>query len=153
MSKLCCITSRIRFIINEAEKLMKESVHEEYLFIVQDALVLMTAKETINWIIKKRYLHRWLLPFNGLQYGIPYVGRHVGNSPESTTLDNLLSRDILQSFHFHSILSCYILDGEGTKQGGKDYALQLINTKENIPRTEAYMVLSNGKNTFFSQDY
>ena len=37
---------------NEAEELMKESVHEDDFFIIHDALVLMTAKETINWIRK-----------------------------------------------------------------------------------------------------
>ena len=50
MSKLCCITDLIRFIMKEAENLMKGSVHEDDLFIVHDALVLMKAKETIKWI-------------------------------------------------------------------------------------------------------
>ena len=54
-SKLYRITDLICFMVNEAENLMKGSVHEEYLFIVQDALVLMTAKETINWIKEKGY--------------------------------------------------------------------------------------------------
>ena len=49
-SKFCCITDLIRFTTNEAEKLMKGSVHKENLFIFHDALVLMTAKETINWM-------------------------------------------------------------------------------------------------------
>ena len=53
MSKLCCITNPIRFMMNEEEKLMKGSVNENDLFIVHDALVLMTAKETINWMRRK----------------------------------------------------------------------------------------------------
>ena len=52
MSKLCCITNLIFFMMNEAEKLMKGSVHEDGLFTVHDALVLVTAKETINWMRK-----------------------------------------------------------------------------------------------------
>ena len=48
ISKFCCIANLIRFTMNEAEKLMKGSVHEDYFFIVHDALVLMTAKEKIN---------------------------------------------------------------------------------------------------------
>ena len=44
MSKLCCIADLIRFMMNEAEKLMKGSVHEDDLFIVHNALVLMTSK-------------------------------------------------------------------------------------------------------------
>ena len=42
MSKLCCITDLIQFMMKEAEELMKGSVHEENLFIVQDDLVFMT---------------------------------------------------------------------------------------------------------------
>ena len=37
-------------MIKEAEKLMKGSVNEDYLFIVHDALVSMTMKEAITWI-------------------------------------------------------------------------------------------------------
>ena len=33
MSKFCCITDLIRFMINEAEKLMKGSVHEDNFYI------------------------------------------------------------------------------------------------------------------------
>ena len=50
VSKLCCITDLIQFMMKEAEKLMKGSVHEDYFFIVHDALVLMTSKETITWM-------------------------------------------------------------------------------------------------------
>ena len=42
------ITDLIRFMMKEAENLMKGSVHEDDFFIVHDALVLMTAKETIK---------------------------------------------------------------------------------------------------------
>ena len=66
MSKFVCITDLVRFMMNEAEKLMKGSVHEGDVNIVHDALVLMTSKETINWMKEKGYLHHWLLPLNGL---------------------------------------------------------------------------------------
>ena len=82
MSKFCCITNLIRFMMNESEKLTKGSLHEENFFIVHDALVLMTAKETINWMRQNRYLHRWFLPLNGLQDGTRYAGRPVGNIPK-----------------------------------------------------------------------
>ena len=35
-------------MMKEVEKMMKGSVHEDYLFIVYDGLVLMTSKETIE---------------------------------------------------------------------------------------------------------
>ena len=53
MSKFCCITDLILFMVNESEKLMKGSVHDDNSYIVHDALVLMTAKEMINWRNKK----------------------------------------------------------------------------------------------------
>ena len=81
--------------MNEAEKLTKGSVNEDDLYIVHDALVLMTAKETINRMKQKGYLHHWLLPLNGLKDGNPYAGRPVGNSPEFIPWDNSLNRDIL----------------------------------------------------------
>ena len=61
---------------------------------------------------KNGYLHRWLLPLNGLQDGTPYAGRPVGNSPNFMLLDNSLNRDILHSLRMHSVLSRYIVDGE-----------------------------------------
>ena len=48
MSKCFCITDLLRFMVKEGEKLMKGSVHEANLFIVRDALVLVTEKETIS---------------------------------------------------------------------------------------------------------
>ena len=69
-------------MMKEAENLMKRSVHEDDLFIVHDALVLMTAKKTIEWMKENNDFHRWLLPMNGLQDGTPYAGLPVVNSPE-----------------------------------------------------------------------
>ena len=114
MSKFYCITDLIRFMTKEAEKLMKGSVHEDDFFIVHDALVLMTAKETIEWIKEKNCFHCLLLPMNGLQDGTPYAGRPVGNIPEFIPLDNSLNRYILHSLRFHCVLSRFVLDGEGT---------------------------------------
>ena len=91
---------------------MKGSVHENHFYIVHDALVLMTAKETINWMKEKGYLHHWLLTINGLQDGTPYAGRPVGNSPEFMPLYNSLNRDIMQSLRFHCVLSNSIIDGK-----------------------------------------
>ena len=64
MSKLCLITDLICFMTNKVEKLIKGSVHEGNLFIVHNALVLMTAKEKISWMRQNGYLHRWLFPLN-----------------------------------------------------------------------------------------
>ena len=110
MSKFCCNTYLIRFMMKEAENLMKGSVHEEDFFIVHDALVLMTAKETTGCMKEKNYYHRWLLPMNGLQDGKPYAGLTVGNIPEFMPLDNSINRDILHCLRFHCVLSRFVLD-------------------------------------------
>ena len=90
---------------------MKGSVHDEDFYFFHDALVLITAKETIKWMKEKGYLNCWLFPLNGLQDGNPRSGRPVGNSPEFMPLDNSLNRYILQSLHFH-FFSQSIVDGE-----------------------------------------
>ena len=48
MSKFCCITDLIQFMIKEGYKLMKGSVHEDDFFIVHDDLVLMTVNNRIT---------------------------------------------------------------------------------------------------------
>ena len=101
-------------MMKEAEKVMRGSVHEENFFIVHDALVLMTSKETIEWMKENNYFHCWLLSMNGLQDGTPYSGRHVGNSPEFMPLDHSLNRDIFHSLHFHCVLSRFLLGVEIT---------------------------------------
>ena len=130
MSKFCCITDLIRFMMKEAENLMKGSVHEDDFFIVHDALVLMTTKETIEWMKEKNYYHRWLLPMNGFQDGTPYAGLPVGNSPEFMPLDNILNRDILYSFCFHCVLSRFVLDGEGTDEEERNMRFSFSTPKE-----------------------
>ena len=116
MLKFCCTTDLIRFMMKEAENLMKGSVREDDSFIFHDTLVLMTAKDTIEWMKEKNCFHRWLLPMNGLQDGTPYDVRPVGNSPEFMPLDNSLNRDILHSLRFHCVLSRFVIDGEGTDE-------------------------------------
>ena len=115
---------------NEAEKLMKGSVHEDNFYIVHDALVLMTAKETINRMKQKGYLHRWLLPLNGLKDGTPYAGRPVGNSPEFMPLDNILNIDILESLRFHCVLSHSIIDGKETTEEERKLCFSFSTLRE-----------------------
>ena len=117
-------------MMKEVENLMKEYVHEDDLFIVHDALVLMTAKETIEWMKEKNCFHRWLLPMNGLQDGTPYAERPVGNSPEFIPLDNSLNRDIWHSLRFHCVLSRFVLDGEGIDEEERNMGFSLSTSKE-----------------------
>ena len=152
MSKFCCITDLIQFMMKEVEKTMKGSVHEDDLFTAHDALVLMTAKKANKWMKEKNCFHCWLLPMNGLQDGTTYAGRPKGNSPEFMPLDNSLNRDILQSLRFHCVLSRFWLEGGGNRRGGEEYAIQFLYTKGNFQRTETYMGIEN-RNPFFGEDY
>ena len=53
MSKFYYINDLIRFMMKEAENLMKGYVHEDDFFIVHDDIVVMTAKEKIKWMKEK----------------------------------------------------------------------------------------------------
>ena len=130
MSKFCCITDLIHFMMNEVEKLMKGSVHEDDFYIIHDYLVLMTSKETIKWMKQNSYLPRWLIPLNGLQDGTPYAGRPVGNSPGFMPLDNSLNRDILHYLRMYSILSRYILVWEETDEEERDVCFSYSTPRE-----------------------
>ena len=108
------------FMMNETEKLLKGSLHKENLFIVHNIMLLMTAKETINWMRPNGYLHIWMIPLNVLRDGTPCSVLPVGNIPEFVPLDNWLNREILHSLCIHKFLSCYIIDGEGTDEEKRD---------------------------------
>ena len=56
--------------------------------------------EDNNKMDEKKYLHRWFLPFNGMQDWTPYVGRPVGNTPEFMPLDNNINIEIFHSLCF-----------------------------------------------------
>ena len=117
-------------MMKEAEKLMKGSVCEDNLFIVHDALVLMTLKENIKWMKDNNFFNRWLLPKNGLHNGSPYAGRPVVHSPEFMPLYNSLKRDILHSFRFHCVLSLFFLDGKGTDKEERNMRFSFSPPKE-----------------------
>ena len=118
----------------------QRSVHEDYLYIVHDALVLMAVKETIKWMKPKGYLHT------------SYAGRPVGNIPEFMPLYNSHNRDILQSFRFHCVLSLSIIDGKEINEEERKLCFGFSTPSGNRPRTEAYMGFENG-NPFFGKDY
>ena len=76
------------------------------------------------------YLHRWLLPLNGLQEVTPYAGCPVGDSPEFMPLDNPLNRDILHSLRMHSVLSRYIVDGEENTKEERSMCFSYSTSRE-----------------------
>ena len=111
----------------------------------------MTVKEKITWMKENNYFHHWLLPMNIFKDMTPYAGRPVGNSPEFTTLDKSLNREILHILRFHCVLRRFVLDGEGTDKEKSNMRFGFY-TKGNFHRNQAYMGINNG-NTFFSKDF
>ena len=69
---------------------------------------------------EKNFLHRWLLPFNGLQDKTRYSERTVGNITEFMPLDKNLNRDILNSLYFHCILRRFFLKCERNDEEEKN---------------------------------
>ena len=67
---------------------------------------------------------------NGFQDGTPYAGRPVGNRPEFMPLANSLNRDILHSLRFHSVLSHFVLDGEGTDEEERNMQCSFSTPRE-----------------------
>ena len=130
MSKFCCNTDLIWFMIKESEKLMKGYVHEDNFFIVHDALVLITAKETITWMKDKKYFNHSFLPINGFLDGTPYDVCPVGNNPEIVPLDNILNRDILHSLRFYCVLSRFLIEEKGTDKEERNMRFRLSTPKE-----------------------
>ena len=58
MSKFCCITEPILFMMNETYNLMKGSVNENYLFIVHNVLVFFQqSKQSTGWYITGTYIY------------------------------------------------------------------------------------------------
>ena len=59
-----------------------------------------------------------------------YSGRPVCNSPKFMPLDNSLNRDNLLSLRFHYVLSCFVLDGEGTVKEERNMRFRFSKLKE-----------------------
>ena len=114
------ITDLIHHIMKESSRLMSGTSHANDWYIMHDALSLMTAKETKQWmrtqtIDGKTYFDRWLIPKNNLNKGTAYHERPVGNSPEFMPLDNSLNNDIKSSHMNHCMVTGHLNDDDVNK--------------------------------------
>ena len=66
MSAYVLIADMIEFMVAESQRVMRGTYHEDDCFFYHHVLSLMTATATIDWMCKKDYLKRWLLPVNQL---------------------------------------------------------------------------------------
>ena len=107
MSHFVCVTELIDHIFTESERIMRGTKYELTWSVYHDALSLMTAKDSIEYMKEKNWYHHWVLPLNGLQdnQGLNrYRDRPVGNMPEAMPWDMSLNRDL------HSIVRRHVAE-------------------------------------------
>ena len=79
----------------------------------------MTATSTIEWMKKKDYLRRWLLPMNQLGADDKdlkaYMNRPVGNSPEMMPWDCSLNKDLKDAVMRHVCYTCHLPEDDERK--------------------------------------
>ena len=108
------ICNYIDHMMKESERVMKGTIHENTWMVYHDALAIMTAKSTKEWMRQKGYLKRWILPSDDLYDNLPdnvrksYQGKPVGNSPEYMPLDTHLNQDIHASHDYHAIITQHV---------------------------------------------
>ena len=120
LSPYVCVTDLIDHVIRESQSIMNGTIYEKNWFFYHDALSLMTANQSRDWMSKqkhgnKTYLERWLLPFNGMNKGTQYKFMPVGNSPEFNPLDNSLNRDLQVSHDYHCAVTAHLEDDDERK--------------------------------------
>jgi hypothetical protein len=90
-------------------------------FFYHDALSLMTAKDTMNWMEDKDYLKYWILPQQDLYRDDLTLNRWrnsgapPGNSPENMPLDNNLNKDIDDAVNRHVTWTRHLKDDDKRK--------------------------------------
>jgi len=103
-----CITDLVEHCIQGTAAVMRGTPHEDDFLFYHDALNQMKDKKTKEWMEKKGFLKRWVLPLNGLNKGGRYDGRPIGNSPELMPLDCSLFKDVDFSMSFHIALTSWL---------------------------------------------
>ena len=97
-------------MIEESERVMKGTKHQEDWVIFHDALSLMTAVDTKQWMKQKGFLARWLLPSKDLYDNMDnlkgkYKTNPIGNSPEFMPWDAILNAGVHSSVDYHCLVA------------------------------------------------
>ena len=72
MKALVDIQALVEHIYNESKAHFQGTVYEDNWFFYHDALSLMTATETVEWMQSQGYYKHWILPENDLNININY---------------------------------------------------------------------------------
>ena len=93
----------------ETSKMFEGTAHALDCMFSHDALSLLTAIETVQWMKDNRhtdgrtYYELWLKPLHGLNAGTDYADRPPGNSPELMPLDASLNNDVHTCVDMHDV--------------------------------------------------
>jgi hypothetical protein len=140
------IADMIEFMVSESQRVMKGTYHEDDWFFYHDALSLMTAASTIQWMREKDYLKRWLLPVNHLSRDDKdlknYLGRPIGNSPEMMPWDCSLNKDLKDAVMRHVCYTCHLPEDDerkfslSTPRRGSWAFRRILEDEEGTPSSE-----------------
>ena len=122
-SSYVCITDYVEFIVAESSRIMSNTKHSEDWVFYHDALSLMTAKKTKEWMRSKGYYKKWLLPTKNLYDNSPdllkrYKDNPIGNSPEFMPWDSHLNQDLHAAHDHHVTLTRHLPDDDPRKFDG-----------------------------------
>ena len=113
LSPLVCVTKLVTYMMEESARVMADTRHSDDWYFYHDALSLMTAKGTRDWMKEtsiggKNCMSKWLVPMLGCNEGTQFENRSVGNSPEFMPLDNSLNNDVKIQHNFHCALTSHL---------------------------------------------
>ena len=114
MMKFISVRDLVMHMTVESDEIMRGTQHEDEAMFKHDALSLMTAGKTVEWmkatIVNGRSIYsRWLLPEAGLNdeitaYGkmtTRYQGRPPGNLPRLMSLDEFANKNLMDCVNAH----------------------------------------------------
>eukprot|EP00957_Ditylum_brightwellii_P158048 12030873-Ditylum_brightwellii.AAC.1 len=81
------------YVYRNKESICRNKIQKQF-FLYHDALTLMTATETKQWMEERGILKHWILPKQGLNKGTQYKNAPTGNAPEFNALDSSCNRNI-----------------------------------------------------------
>ena len=113
LSAYCCVTHMIHHIYEETRKCFVGTDYEKTFMFYHDALSLMTAKGTVEWMDKEGILEHWILPVNNLNSEPDlkaYRNRPPGNSPYFMPWDTSLNRDVHCAVDRHAVMTADLDD-------------------------------------------
>ena len=81
-------------MVKASAEVFKGTKYQDNWYFYHDALSLLTAKGTVDWMREKNYLKHWILPLGTLNEKTRFTNLPVGNSPEFMPLDTSLNKDV-----------------------------------------------------------